>query len=166
MALKAAQHPVPNYLIALANTQPSVAITEMAFAMPCFWVGEMKLGAIDGVVNTEAGWIEGREVTKVSFDPYQLKPEQLQNMAKEIECSNKVYAANDLKPAASFFSPESSYRKAHASDQKRQMIAFPPIPNLTPMQATKFNAWIKISKQKALNWLSPNQIMAIKESMP
>ena len=33
--------------------------------MHCFWTGEMKLGQLKGVLETEAGFIGGHEVTLV-----------------------------------------------------------------------------------------------------
>jgi hypothetical protein len=44
----------------------------VAFAQSCFWTGEMKLGQIEGVVRTEAGFIGGREVTLVEYASEQL----------------------------------------------------------------------------------------------
>jgi len=45
---------------------PKIAKTmiwRMAIARPSFWTQEMKIGAINGVRRTEAGYVDGREVT-------------------------------------------------------------------------------------------------------
>lgn len=44
----------------------------VAFAQSCFWTGEMKLGQIEGVVRTEAGYLKGREVTLVDYSPERI----------------------------------------------------------------------------------------------
>ena len=51
------------------------ATKRVAFAQSCFWTGEMKLGQIEGVVRTEAGFIGRREVTLVSrLPPTRVSP--------------------------------------------------------------------------------------------
>ena len=39
------------------------------FSMYCFWTGEGTFGAIPGVIETEPGFQDGKEVVKVQFDP-------------------------------------------------------------------------------------------------
>ena len=39
------------------------------FSMYCFWTGEGVFGAIPGVIETESGFQDGKEVVKVQFDP-------------------------------------------------------------------------------------------------
>ena len=39
------------------------------FSMYCFWTGEGVFGAIPGVIETEPGFQDGKEVVKVQFDP-------------------------------------------------------------------------------------------------
>ena len=39
------------------------------FSMYCFWTGEGAFGAIPGVIETEPGFQDGKEVVKVQFDP-------------------------------------------------------------------------------------------------
>ncbi len=43
----------------------------------------MKLGQIEGVVRTEAGFIGGRDVTLVEYAPEQLALEELARRAKQ-----------------------------------------------------------------------------------
>ena len=60
--LKAANREVPSYLSNLA-IDPS-SLETATFAMSCYWTGEARLGAIDGVMTTTAGWtgFRGRSV--------------------------------------------------------------------------------------------------------
>ena len=39
------------------------------FSMYCFWTGEGAFGEIPGVIETESGFQDGKEVVKVQFDP-------------------------------------------------------------------------------------------------
>ncbi len=45
-------------------SEHSAGIKQAVFAMYCFWTGEMKLGKIDVVITTEAGFMAGREVNQ------------------------------------------------------------------------------------------------------
>jgi len=60
-----------------ASAPGKVQTKRVAFAQSCFWTGEMKLGQIEGVVRTEAGFFKGREVTLVEYAPGQVSLEDL-----------------------------------------------------------------------------------------
>ena len=62
------------------STKPSARV---AFAQYCFWTGEMELGQIAGVLRTEAGYFQGREVTLVDYDPAQVSLESLVHRARQ-----------------------------------------------------------------------------------
>ncbi|SHJ97271.1 Peptide methionine sulfoxide reductase [Rubritalea squalenifaciens DSM 18772] len=135
-----------------------------AFAMHCFWTGERKLGALPGVITTEAGWIDGLEVTLVTYDQTQLKLQDLVRKASAIECANKIFVPRErldlvrkitAKPVATL---GKQYRKAKGSDQKRQLAGtrFTKL-ELTPAQATKVNAFARTDKTKALTYLTASQ---------
>jgi hypothetical protein len=82
----------------------------VAISQYCFWTGEMKLGAMDGVTCTEAGFLNGSEVTLVDYDPAEISLDELTRKAKEAGVASKVFT--DWK---------SGYEKAPESDQKRQI---------------------------------------------
>jgi len=138
--------------------------------MHCFWTGEQRLGLIDGVVSTEAGWFEGREVTRVVYNRDVLTLEQLADHAAKARCADKVYAPDDETKALSNFSTgrlTSDYRSAKPSDQKKQVAhwrALRHVPWLTPMQLTKINAFAPVDREIALAWLSPRQRELLKEA--
>ena len=68
-ALETAKRPVPIYLkLAVAEYAPTKTETAV-FAMYCYWEGEAKLGALDGVIGTRIGEHGGSEVVEVTFDP-------------------------------------------------------------------------------------------------
>ena len=39
------------------------------FSMPCFWAGEAHFGSLDGVYRTTPGYLNGKEVVRVEYDP-------------------------------------------------------------------------------------------------
>lgn len=76
--------------------------------MHCFWSGEAQLGGIDGVLETEAGWIHGKEVVTLKYDPTRLTWESLVKKAESFSYANETYRTAD-------------YRIASNSDQKRHL---------------------------------------------
>ena len=145
--LKAERRSVPEYLqLALAEADTSKH-SKSAFAQHCFWTGELRLGQIDGVIATEAGWLEGREVTLVKWDKSKLNYRELHKKAMASRCADKAY---EKVPK--------SYRPAKASDQKKQLGGTPFAKlELTPGQATKVNAFARTNPKKAASFLTPKQ---------
>ncbi|WP_193212995.1 VPGUxxT family thioredoxin-like (seleno)protein, type 2 [Luteolibacter marinus] len=137
------------------------ATRQVAFAQHCFWTGEMKLGAIEGTVRTEAGFFRGREVTLVDYDPATIRLEDLIRSARTAGVADAVYLSGEDQAApagaAGFGNAtllDDSYRKAPASDQKRQLkgTKFSKL-DLTPEQATKVNAFARTDSRKAASFL-------------
>ena len=96
--------------------------------MHCFWTGEQKLGGIDGVIATEAGWLDGHEVTLVRYDKNQLSLNSLAKQAARVRCADKVYTADGRSLAGLRGGKlDKSYRTASASDQKKQISRWPAI---------------------------------------
>ena len=160
-ALTQAKRPVPVYLTLLA-AEHSPRLKQAVFAMYCFWTGEMALGQIDGVITTEAGFMAGREVTQVQYDPAVISLPQLIASAEKVECANAVYVPSaDLASAKTSrlnVGTISGYRNAPTSDQKKQIggTAAEKL-LLSSAQATKVNAWIRNDVSKALRFLTPSQ---------
>jgi hypothetical protein len=135
--------PIPAYLRLLAD-EHSTNLKQAVFAMYCFWTGEMELGKIDGVITTQAGFMGGREVTLVRYDPAVVSLTELTAVAEKKACQHA--------------SAISGYRAAPASDQRKQLSGTAAEKlNLTGAQATKVNAWIRSDAAKALTYLSPSQ---------
>jgi hypothetical protein len=124
--------------MALALERKSAGLRRVAFAQHCFWTGEAVLGGIEGVTRTEAGFLDGNEVTLVDYDPARVPLAELTRKAKAAGVANKVFTSLD------------GYRKAPESDQKRQLqgTRYARM-KLTPEQATKVNAFVRISPEKA-----------------
>ena len=160
-ALKTAKRPVPPWLALLAS-EHSPRLREMALAMGCFWTGERQIGQLDGVVTTEAGFIGGREVTIVKYDPAVLSLDRLANTAAGLRCADAMYVPADeldaARAAGLHLEPLTGYRAAPTSDQKKQLQGTSAARlKLEGAQATKVNAWIRTDPAKAAEFLTPAQ---------
>ena len=152
--------------VVLPGAEPSNKTTErVAFAQYCFWTGEMQLGQIEGVVGTEAGYFHGREVTLVEYDPGRITLERLVQEAKHAGVADRLHLpagsaqAGPAIAGVTLGAPlDGNYRKAPASDQKKQLAGTPyERLKLTPEQATKVNAFVRVNAAKTLEWLTAAQ---------
>lgn len=163
-ALEEAEREVPTYL-ALAELETRERGLETAtFAMDCFWVGEARLGSLPGVAATRPGWLDGREVVEVRFDPNALAYGELVRAADALQCSRRVFAHDDdQERVARELAPTKTKRvttlarDAKKSDRARNLARSPLrfLP-LTPLQATRVNSALAHG-ENAGRWLSPRQ---------
>lgn len=163
-ALEAAGRAVPPYLrLACAELAPA-GRSRAVFAMHCFWEGEARLGALDGVLATRAGWLAEREVVEVIFDPARLAYGPLVRRALELDCARRIFTVNAeqlrqaraLAPDRAVPAPATP-RDAEAGDGKYHLRQSPLryLP-LTPLQAARVNSDLAAGKAPA-RWLSPRQ---------
>ena len=165
-ALKAAKREVPSYLSDLAISNRK--LESATFAMYCYWTGEARLGAIDGVMSTTAGWAGGLEVVQLTYDPEMVEYSKLVETAQSFECATKVFThtADQMKTAKSLVGSRAvefpgDARKAKLSDQKYQLRSIASVRSLplTTFQSTKINSLIRSpERQEALKLLSPRQV--------
>lgn len=92
-ALEASENEVPYYLRLLNDefTAQQSETETATVAMACFWTGEGALGAIDGVVKTEAGWMSGKEVVRLEYDPEIVSYESILQQAKKDRVAYHVF---------------------------------------------------------------------------
>ena len=160
-ALGAAKRPVPKYLQTVAASGVETNHAKAAFSMSCFWTGEYELGKIDGVVSTEAGWLDGHEVTLVQYDKSLLTLSSLAKQAAEVRCANRVYTDEGKSLGRLPGGKLEGYRPASDSDQNKQisrLTALHTVPGFNEMQKTKINSLAPRSTEQALQWLSPRQL--------
>lgn len=126
-ALTAAKNPIPTWLaLAELELDPSARGT-IVFDTACFWEGEGKLGGIAGVVETYAGFLEGREVVAVKFVRARTDVKELIQQAFALECVSRVHVDEpDLEVARAAQSGKvvalaGAVRRAPDSDQKHEL---------------------------------------------
>lgn len=169
-ALDAAKRDVPDYLRLVAGFH-STKLETATFAMHCFWTGEARLGNLDGVWKTEAGWLNGLEVVRVAYDPTELNYAELIQTAQSMECASIVFAHNDQQfqtakksvgQRAVRLKAGQTMKPAKDSDQLYYLRTLGRVKQwpLTYEQAYKVNARIG-NQQEPYQWLSPRQIEAV-----
>lgn len=163
--LKKVNRPAPGYLTVLAS-ESFGGLKSAVFAMSCFWTGEMALGQIEGVIATEAGFMSGREVTAIRYDPRILPLPKLIVAAEKVKCADSVWVPESDKESVKSSQLEvakiAGYRAAPASDQKKQISGTSADRlSLSMAQATKVNAWIRSDVNKAMSYLTPSQREAL-----
>ena len=173
-ALQTVHKRVPPYLIGFAQENDHENIDDATFAMHCFWTGEMELGSIEGVVRTEAGYYDGREVTRVWYHKQAISLNELARKVSQNRYADRIYVKSarqieEFQSVADITLPlkqfdETHYTRARTSDQKKQIqdSLFTKL-ELTEFQLTKVNAFARTNRDKALEYLSPGQIADLKK---
>lgn len=160
--LEKSGRPIPKYL-RLIEQENSDRLQLAHFAQPCFWVGEMELGQIDGVVATQAAFMGGHEVTSVWFDPQEVSLRDLSVQARQRNVASVVFAEPDamseLDGTGITVRPidDKSHRVAPKSDQKRQIRGMNGFGNLSISQLTKVNGFVHRNLSQASEFLPPSQ---------
>jgi len=158
-ALKQAQRPVPAWLVGTP-----ARVERAVFAMHCFWEGEARLGALDGVLATQVGWQSGSEVVSVEYDPTRSSYEQLVKRAAALGCATRVFPQDAAQRAlalglvgAQRVGTRAAPTAAAAGDDKYylQRSEYRNLP-LTRLQRTKVNAALRAGEDPT-RWLSAHQ---------
>ena len=150
-ALEKTYHPIPEYVQLLGEELSATknrGIKETYFSMYCFWTGEKELGATDGVLLTEAGFMKGREVVKVTYDEQKISELELETYARQ----------HDFKPIAK----DNSYSWASNDEDyflRRSHFKYLP---LSDTQKTKINSALG-KRENAEKYLSPSQHLWLQE---
>lgn len=123
------------------NISDNIAIQEMYFKMFCFWTGEGHLGNKDGVLITEAGFMGGHEVVKVTYDANIISEKELVKYAKAANCTPiRKSGGYRLDKEQQYYLKQTNYKY---------------IP-LTKIQRTKINSALA-HRTLPLIYLSPQQ---------
>ena len=152
---------IPEYLDVLYQEVTSVDLRETHLSMYCFWSGEKYLGALDGVVATKSGYMNGTEVVKVKYDASKVSEEILISYASKKQCADAVYTNDkrEEKAAQKYKIMTRAEGKFRADGEPKYYIYntdYKYIP-MTSLQALKVNT--AISKQISPDeFLSPRQL--------
>jgi len=155
---------VPAYLELLyQELKAKAAGTEQAtLSMYCFWTGEKQYGQLDGVVDTKAGFMDGREVVQVTYDPAAISFEEVVRNGKQARCADRVYAHDEAQAEAATtvvadgaVSKKSSFRLDRQPKYYLSKTHYRAVP-MTATQAARANALIG-SGRSPERVLSPRQ---------
>ncbi len=143
-ALQAENKAVPTYLKLLKESLEAEAtgIETATFSMYCFWSGERTLGNVDGVLETQPGFMNGHEVVTVKYNPILISEKELVSEAKSANYS----FVNDI----------SKFRMDREPKYYLSKSVYRFIP-MTQLQAAKVNAKIG-SNRSPDEFLSPRQL--------
>ena len=164
-ALEASGRVVPRYLASLRDELAPARIERATLSMACYWVGEACLGGIDGLLSSRTGYLGGREVVEVRFDPARVSYAHLLQQAFRNGCASGAFAHDDTQLAiAKTIYPETARsapgvaRDASPRDQLFHLKRFPALAALeaTPAERLRLNhsAW---KNQDPTPHLSPRQ---------
>jgi len=156
---------VPSFLQLLKEELEAeyTGVETATFSMYCFWTGEKKLADVNGVLETQAGWMDGREVVEVKYNPIKVSYENLVNEAKQAQCASHVFTENNNQASEAkkivgngSASPKSKFRldKEPKYYLSKSVYRFVP---MTQLQAAKVNS--KLGKGQSPDaFLSPKQL--------
>lgn len=156
---------VPSYLQLLKEELEAeqTGVETATFSMYCFWSGEKKLADVNGVLETQAGWMNGREVVEVKYNPYKVSFDNLVEEAKDAQCASHVFTENknQTSTAAKIVgknktSPATKFRLDKEPKYYLSKSIYQYIP-MTQLQAAKVNSKIG-SGQSPDALLSPKQL--------
>jgi len=142
LALRAVGKGVPIYLDLLKQELEADTGATAYYQMYCFWSGESQLGAADGVVQTQPGFMNGAEVVQVKFDPEVIDKEDLDRLAEKASCNT--------------VSKVRKFRRDKDPQYYLKKSAYRTLP-LTEIQKTKINAALAANGD-AKQYLSPTQL--------
>ncbi len=117
------------------------------FSMYCFWTGEGIFGALPGVIETEPGYQDGKEVVKVQFDPSVTNRAALEKLTQPksvTACQKNEGFRSDREPK--YYLAQTDYR-------------FIP---MTSLQASRANSLVG-QHQSPEGLLSPRQLGLLKK---
>lgn len=138
-------------------------------SMYCFWTGEKMLGQLPGVIATEAGFMDGREVVQVTYNPRDISFEEVVKAGQQARCADRAYAHTETQKAAAaamLGAGKTGSRSAFRPDREpkyylsKTHYRFVP---MFPLQAARANALIGQGKPPE-GVLSPRQVELAREA--
>lgn len=137
-------------------------LKESYVSMYCFWTGEKVIGDIKGVVDTEAGFMDGKEVVKFKYNPEIVDYEDVLATAKKQKCADQAYTddKNEIQIAENIASISAKGTKTYRSDGEPKYYLsqtnYKYLP-MTRLQALRINSALG-KRQDATEYLSPRQL--------
>ena len=159
---------VPDYLHFFAEELETNfgQLKESYVSMYCFWTGEKVIGSIDGVAETEAGFMDGKEVVKFKYNPDLVNYKDIVSKANKMKCADGAYTddLSEKKIAEQVTRSKSKSTKAYRTDRTPKYYLantkFQYVP-MSTYQSVKINAALGRG-DSALDLLSPRQLDMLK----
>lgn len=148
----------PKYLQVLHDELLAADNTEEAYlSMYCFWTGEKEISKIAGVVATDAGFMDGKEVVKVQYNTQKTDLEEIAKQAQKVNCADGVYADNPISGQRKI----KTFRKDKESKYYLRHTDYQYLP-MTAKQAMLVNQSLG-NRQSPNEWLSPRQLKLLEK---
>lgn len=137
--------PIPIYL-ELLDQELSTQSQETAFyTMYCFWSGEAHMGSKKGIIQTEAGFMQGKEVVKITYDNKEISKSDLdQHAAKKHLVPIKYSRDYRIDKEVHYYLLHSKYKNIY----------------LTELQKTRVNSALGNHLDPKI-YLSPRQVLEL-----
>ncbi len=92
---------IPTYLQLLQEelSARQSGLAEANLSMYCFWSGEKNLGHLEGVIETQAGFMNGKEVVKVKYDSEAISLKDLVAHGSKTGCADRVFVDDQKQQA-------------------------------------------------------------------
>jgi hypothetical protein len=137
---------------------------EITMSMYCFWTGEKTYGELNGVVNTTAGFMDGKEVVKVEFNPSLTSAKHIINHGKKNKCADGVYVSDkslqkELNKNKIGYNTYKKFRPDKDQNYYLKKSKYSNIP-MSKMQAMKVNSALG-KGQNPEYLLSPRQLEGV-----
>lgn len=149
-ALEMSGREVPLYVELLEEelSAREAGLQVATFSMYCFWTGEGTFGALPGVIETQPGYQDGREVVKVWFDPSVTSKAELERQTQPknfTACTKNEGFRVDNEPK--YYMAQTEYKRIQ----------------MTSLQACRVNSLIG-KNQSPDHLLSPRQLAQLKKA--
>lgn len=135
---------------------------EVALSMYCFWSGEKEIASIKGVVATEAGFMDGKEVVKVKYNSKDVSAKKIAKSAAKVNCGDGAYvpySSDHFTFKNAKTKKYSAYRKDKQNKYYLYNSNYKYVPML-PIQELKVNRALA-TKQDPDALLSPRQLAVL-----
>ena len=154
---------VPDYLHLLAEEIEinSGQLKESYLSMYCFWTGEKEIGDFKGIAETEAGFMGGKEVVRVKYNPELVSYSEILERANKLDCADAVFTNNNKEKNTAkkvLKSNPHSVQKYKADRSPKYYLSntvFQYLP-MTKLQSSRINTALG-RNQSPLELLSPRQ---------
>ncbi len=159
---------IPGYLNLLEEelTILNSGTQETFISMYCYWSGEKNIAKQKGVAYTEAGFMDGREVVKVTYSPDFIEYQTLLDEASKAQCASASYTDNRSEQEASRKvlgngkqHGKKAYRKAHDDKYYLNRSNLKKVA-MTDLQKTRINSMLGQGLDPS-ELLSPRQLASL-----